>query len=167
MAYNASCTPDLPPAALLNENMYFTGMFLSNIAYGAAVTLGLQCLVLLHSTVAGSPRARCLWSVIVLFILVSGTYSVAIGHIYQKIAFITYRDFPGGPSTWILIPIVNALKVIAYSFIRNRQLMPIRQVLDVPQLDTLCLAKRMPHRYTIRRMIEGGFVRVTATKQTR
>jgi hypothetical protein len=106
MAYNASCTPVLAPTALLNENMYFTGMFLSNIAYGATVALGLQCLVLLRSTVAGSPRARRLWSAIVLFILVSGTFAAATGHIYQKIAFIAYRDFPGGPSTWILILLV-------------------------------------------------------------
>jgi hypothetical protein len=89
----------------MNESMYFTGLFLSHIAYGAAVTLGLQCLALLRSTTVGSLQARRLWTAIVLFILITETACVATGHTFEKSAFITYRDFPGGPSTWISIVI--------------------------------------------------------------
>ena len=96
-----SWTPDLPPVALLDESMFFTGMFLSSIAYGAAITLGLQCLVLLRSTAVGSPRARRLWTAIVLSILIVETVCAAITHISQKLSFVTYRNFPGGPRTSI------------------------------------------------------------------
>jgi hypothetical protein len=100
MEYDSpSWTPDLPPAARLDESMYFTGLFLSYIAYGAAITLGLQCLALLRSTGIGSPKARHLWTAIVVFILITETICVVTGHIFEKMAFITYRNFPGGPST--------------------------------------------------------------------
>jgi hypothetical protein len=101
MEFNPSWTPDLPPAARLNEGDYYTGMFLANIAYGAAVTLALQCLALLRYTAVGSREARRVWTAIVLFILIIETICVATAHIFEKEAFITYRNFPGGPRTWI------------------------------------------------------------------
>jgi hypothetical protein len=91
MEYDSpSWTPDLPPAVRSDESMYFTGLFLSYIAYGSAITLGLQCLTLLRSTAVGSPKARHLWTATVLFILVIETISVAAGHPFEMKAFITY-----------------------------------------------------------------------------
>jgi hypothetical protein len=98
MEHNSSWTPVLSPAAHLNESMYFTGLFLSCVASGAAITLGLQCLALLRYTAVGTPEARRFWTVFVLFILIIEIICVATGHIYQKMGFITYRNFPGGPS---------------------------------------------------------------------
>jgi hypothetical protein len=103
MEHNPSWVPDLPPEVRLNEDMYFTGMFLEYIAIGASITLGIQYgLALLRSTAVGSQRARRLWTAIVLFILAMEITSVACAHTYQKMAFIEYRDFPGGPSASLL-----------------------------------------------------------------
>jgi hypothetical protein len=102
MQNDPSWTPDLPPALRLNENMYFTGMFLESIAVGASITLGIQCLALLRSTAVGSKKARRLWTTIVFFILAMEITSAACGHTYQKMAFIEYRNFPGGPSACLL-----------------------------------------------------------------
>jgi hypothetical protein len=101
MEYDPSWMPDLPPALRTNESMYFTGIFLSYMAYGAACTLGLQCLALLRSTSVGSQKARRLWTAIVLFILIMDTIFIATGHVFEKMALVTYRNFPGGPSSWI------------------------------------------------------------------
>jgi hypothetical protein len=102
MQYDPSWTPDLPPVQRLKENMYFTGMFLANIALGASITLGIQCLALLRSTAVGSKKARRLWTTIVFFILAMEITSAACGHTYDKMAFIEYRNFPGGPGAWLL-----------------------------------------------------------------
>jgi hypothetical protein len=102
MQPDPSWTPNLPARALLNESIYFSGTFLSAIAFGAAVTLGLQCLVLLNSSKAtGSTKAKNIWSIIVFFILGSAAVHHICGQIHLTMAWVYYRNFPGGPGMWI------------------------------------------------------------------
>jgi hypothetical protein len=102
MQPDPSWTPTLPAHVLEGENTYFTGVFLSIIAYGAAVTLGLQCLVLLRSSKAtGSTKAKNIWSIIVLFILGAASVHEICGQLHITMAWVYYRNFPGGPGMWI------------------------------------------------------------------
>jgi hypothetical protein len=101
MQPDPSWTPDLPARILSNESIYFTGTFLSEVAFGAAVTLGLQCLALLRSSKAtGSTKARNIWSIIVLFILSSAAIHEICGQVHVTMAWVYYRNFPGWPGMW-------------------------------------------------------------------
>jgi hypothetical protein len=97
--FNASWTPDLSPAALLNERTYFSGLFVMGIAYGAVATLSLQCLVLLRTTYSRkTARLKWLWNGTVVFLLLCATIYAVTSDTFIGMAFVNYRNYPGGPS---------------------------------------------------------------------
>jgi hypothetical protein len=97
MQFNSSWAPDLPAVALFNERTYLAGVLVQSIAYGAVVTISLQCLALLRSTAVGSPRSRRLWSFVVAFLLTCATLYSVLGDTFVLVAFVNNRDYPGGP----------------------------------------------------------------------
>ncbi|CAA7270030.1 unnamed protein product [Cyclocybe aegerita] len=96
-----SWTPDLGEDALFNERTWFAGLFVLAVAYGIAVTLGILCLGHLHRTVTpDNRRMKSFWMGVVSALIICATVYAAAGEKINEMSFITYRNYPGGPSAF-------------------------------------------------------------------
>ena len=87
----------LPPAVITGEITWLWGIFFSYSTFGASFALGLQCLALLCSTKVGNKRLRIIWTCIVTVLLVCSVSSIILGHGFTVMAWVGYRNYPGGP----------------------------------------------------------------------
>jgi hypothetical protein len=96
----------LPPPVITAEITYLWGIFFSYSAFGASIALGLQCLSLLGSTKVGNKRMRMIWKSIVTVLLVCSVSSVILGHAFTVMAWVDYRNYPGGPRTFTILGVL-------------------------------------------------------------
>ncbi|SJL11161.1 uncharacterized protein ARMOST_14564 [Armillaria ostoyae] len=96
-----SWTPSESPSVLLSERSWFAGIFITAVAYGAALTLSVQCFsLLLRSMNRGNFKTKLFWIIYVSLLFICATMYAAAGAKINEMAFIDYRLYPGGPSAF-------------------------------------------------------------------
>lgn len=111
---NNSYTPDDTSAQLYAEETWFQGALLSNIAYGAELTLFVMAFHVLRKKMTDGNRKThlsLLAFIVVIFIL--GTLFMAFNSKFAQMAFVQFRNFPGGPSAYEEVDFSNPIDEVA------------------------------------------------------
>lgn len=111
---NSSYAPDDTAAQLYAEETWFQGALLGNIAYGAELTLFVMAFNVLCKKMNGGnwkTHLSLLTFIVVIFIL--GTLFMAFNAKFAQMAFVQYRNFPGGPSAYEEIDFSNPIDEVA------------------------------------------------------
>ncbi|KAG1784698.1 uncharacterized protein HD556DRAFT_1462771 [Suillus plorans] len=114
MSLNSSWTPDEPSETLLAEKGWLQGTVVSAVAYGIGVALFFMCFHLLFRQMNRTNYKKLLPFLIYItttFIL-STLFMAALAD-FTQLAFIQYRNYPGGPSAFenLSIPMDNITDV--------------------------------------------------------
>ncbi|KAG2097497.1 uncharacterized protein F5147DRAFT_714896 [Suillus discolor] len=101
MSLNSSWTPDESSETLLEEKGWLQGAVVSSIAYGIGVTLFFMCFHLLIRQMTRTNYKKSLPLLIYITIdFILGTLFMASLADFTQLAFIQYRDYPGGPNAF-------------------------------------------------------------------
>ncbi|KAK0447855.1 uncharacterized protein EV420DRAFT_1275960 [Desarmillaria tabescens] len=96
-----SWTPSESPNVLFSERSWFAGIFITAVAYGAALTLAVQCFsLLLRSMNSSNYKKNLFWIIYVSLLFICATLYAAAGAKINELAFIDYHLYPGGPSAF-------------------------------------------------------------------
>lgn len=96
---SSSWTPDESSDVLLAEKGWLQGAVVSSIAYGIGVTLFFMCFYLLTRQITRKNYKKNLPLLIYISIdFILGTIFMATLADFTQLAFIQYRNYPGGPS---------------------------------------------------------------------
>ncbi|KAH7927755.1 hypothetical protein BV22DRAFT_1006355 [Leucogyrophana mollusca] len=97
---SSNWSPQETPSQILTEKTFFQGCIVMGVGYGCVVALTGMCL---HSlwrcrTTRGMTSTRSLFFLAyVSIIFVLGSISFATNTAFEQLAFVDYRNFPGGP----------------------------------------------------------------------
>ncbi|KAG2090616.1 uncharacterized protein F5147DRAFT_643435 [Suillus discolor] len=98
---SSSWTPDESSQVLLAEKGWLQGAVVSSIAYGIGVTLFFMCFYLLIRQITRTNYKKTLPLLIYITVdFILGTIFVAVLADFTQLAFIQYRNYPGGPSAF-------------------------------------------------------------------
>ena len=106
--------PDEPASVIYSEDTYLQGTFLMCIAYGAVVTLSIQCFFLLIRKLKRATLLKdgpLLLFVIVIFAL--STITTPIGMWVSMNIYINDRNYPGGPSVYLVVSFSDPVNSVA------------------------------------------------------
>lgn len=91
--------PDETPEQLFAENAWLQGALLCAVAYGCELTLFSMCFYLLYKQRkrSASKRRTIGLLIYITFIFLLGSLFLASNNEFTQLAFITNRNYPGGP----------------------------------------------------------------------
>ncbi|KZT71133.1 hypothetical protein DAEQUDRAFT_764067 [Daedalea quercina L-15889] len=111
---NNSYAPDDTAAQLYAEETWFQGALLGNIAYGAELTLFIMSFNVLYKKINESNRRTHISLLaFIMLIFVLGTLFMAFNAKFAQMAFIQYRNFPGGPGAYEEVDFSNPIDEVA------------------------------------------------------
>ncbi|KAG2154463.1 uncharacterized protein EDB93DRAFT_1327010 [Suillus bovinus] len=117
MSSNSSWTPDESSATLLAEKGWLQGTVVSAVAYGIDVTLFFMCFHLLFRQMNSKNYKKQLPLLVYITItfILSTLFMAALAD-FTQLAFIQYRNFPGGPSAYenVSMPIDNLSDICGF-----------------------------------------------------
>lgn len=98
---NSSWAPNETSATIYAEETWLQGNLLSNIAYGVELTLFVMCFTILVRQLNRFNYKRQMFLLIFISVIfVLGTVFMGAQAKFTQMAFIEYRNFPGGPSAY-------------------------------------------------------------------
>lgn len=98
---SSSWAPDESSEVLLAEKAWLQGAVVSSIAYGIGVTLFFMCFYLLVRQITRTNYKKSLPLLVYITIdFILGTLFMAVLADFTQLAFIQYRDYPGGPNAY-------------------------------------------------------------------
>ena len=115
---NSSYAPNESHATIVQEETWFQGTLLSNFFLGIQTTLGAMAFfAVLQRRIQDRSRAQITLLIYIAVLLALTTSSQALLIDWIQMAFITQRDYPGGPSMFLVdefaIPVNVASSVFA------------------------------------------------------
>ena len=112
-----SYAPDLPSEQIFAEKTYLQGTVLTGVSYGALFMLYCICVHLLWARRRRGIRGSTLFLVYTTLILILNTLNLAGDTAFAQLAFITNRNYPGGPAQYendFYFVTVNTMCNVAY-----------------------------------------------------